>query len=104
MTTILHDHENRPVRLTTERVAHILDHPEMAGMEAAIAETLREPQFVIRSRSDARATLCYRFYRRTVVGDKWLCVVVQYGKRDAFILTAYLTDKPKSGEQLWPKA
>jgi hypothetical protein len=38
----------------------------------------------------------------TRVGDKWLCVVVKYAADDAFVLTAYLTDKPKKGEQLWP--
>jgi hypothetical protein len=31
-----------------------------------------------------------------------LCVVVKYAQADAFVLTAYLTDKPKKGEQLWP--
>ena len=36
------------------------------------------------------------------VGDKWLCVVVKYTADDAFVLTAYLTDKLKKGEQLWP--
>jgi hypothetical protein len=103
MITILHDHENRPVRLTPERWAHILDHPEMIGMEAAVAQTLRGPQLVVRSRSDPHAALCYRFYRKTILEDKWLCVVVKYGAKDAFVLTAYLTDKPKAGEQLWPK-
>jgi hypothetical protein len=33
---------------------------------------------------------------------KWLCVVVKYAENDAFVVTAYLTDKPKAGEDLWP--
>jgi hypothetical protein len=37
-----------------------------------------------------------------MVGDKWLCVVVKYRREGAFVLTAYLTDKPKKGKQLWP--
>lgn len=45
------------VRLTDERVAHILEHPEMNEM----------------------------------------CVVVKYLEGDAFVVTAYLTDQPKSG-------
>jgi len=44
----------------------------------------------------------YRYYYRTIVGDKWLCVVVKYLVEDAFVLTAYLTDKPKRGMKLWP--
>src|SRR4051794_23582565 len=64
--------------------------------------TVREPELVIESRSDPLAALHYRFYFGTKVGDKWLCVVVKYGAEDAFVPTAYLTDKPKKGEQLWP--
>lgn len=100
---ILQDFEGKPVRLTDERLAHILEHPEMKGMEAAIERTLREPELVLGSASDAGAALHYRFYVGTRVGDKWLCVVVKYREEDAFVLTAYLTDKPKRGEQLWPR-
>jgi len=96
------DHQGRDLRLTDERLSHILEHPEMVAMETAIVETLREPELVIQSRSDATAALHYRFYYGTKVGDKWLCVVVKYESDDAFVLTAYLTDKPKKGEQLWP--
>ena len=36
MKTLL-DFQGRPVRLTDERGQHILEHPEMAGMESALA-------------------------------------------------------------------
>ena len=71
-------------------------------MESAIAETLARPQKVIQSSSDPQAELCYRYYLGTRVGDKWLCVVVKTLPRDAFVVTAYLTDKPKQGMVLWP--
>ena len=71
-------------------------------MAAEVARVLREPQLVRRSRSDAAVRLFYEFYARTIVGGKWLCVVVKYAERDAFVVTAYLTDKPKAGEDLWP--
>ena len=100
---MLVDFQGCMVRLTDERQQHILDHPEMADLEEAMAETLRDPQLVIRSRSDETATLNYRYYLRTLVGDKWLCVVVKYDKVDAFVLTAYLTDKPKRGDVIWRK-
>ena len=74
----------------------------MVKMEHALEETLRRPHLVIRSGMDASTNLSYRYYYGTLVGDKWLCVVVKYGIDDAFVLTAYLTDKPKKGEQLWP--
>ncbi len=90
------------VRLTDERLAHILEHPEMRGMAAEIEKVLREPQWVRQSRSDEVVRLFYEFYARTIVGGKWLCVVVKYLEDDAFVVTAYLTDKPKAGKNLWP--
>ncbi|MCZ7640697.1 MAG: hypothetical protein M5U12_34355 [Verrucomicrobia bacterium] len=74
---ILRDHEGLAIRLTDERLAHILEHPEMAAMEAAIAFA-------------------------PVVGGKYLCVVVKVLEADAFVLTAYLTDPIKRGTTLWP--
>ena len=93
---------NQAVRLTDERLAHILEHAEMAGMAAEIERVLRQPQLVRRSRSASDVRLFYEFYAQTIVGGKWLCVVVKYGENDAFVVTAYLTDKPKAGEDLWP--
>ena len=90
------------VRLTDERMAHILEHPEMNGMGAEIERALTEPQTVRRSRADAAVRLFYEFYAQTIVDGKWLCVVVKYAENDAFVVTAYLTDKPKAGEDLWP--
>ena len=99
---ILQDCFGRQVRLTDERLAHILEHPEMANMGAEVERVLRQPQLVRQSRSDAAARLFYEFYAETVVGGKWLCVVVKYAQNDAFVVTAYLTDKPQAGENLWP--
>jgi hypothetical protein len=92
----------RTVRLTDERLSHDLEHPEMREMGAGIEQVLRQPQSVRRSRSDAAVRLFYEFYAQTIVCGKWLCVVVKYVEDDAFVVTAYLTDKPKAGEDLWP--
>lgn len=100
---LLRDYQGRDVRLTDERLAHIHEHAEMAGLDLAIADTLLTPSLVVESRSDPTAALHYRFYVGTRVGDKWPCVVVKYGALDAFVLTAYLTDKPKKGIPIWPK-
>jgi len=98
---VLHDSREMPVRLTEERLAHILGHPEMSEMESAIAETLQYPETVIQSRSDEQARLYYRLYPETEVGEKFVCVVVKAREGDAFVLTAYLTDKLKLGEMIW---
>ncbi len=99
---ILPDYAGRQVRLTDERLQHILEHPEMADMETSLEETVREPQSVVQSLSDDTAALFYRHYIATKVGSKWLCVVVKYTINDAFMVTAYLTDQPKKGLPLWP--
>ncbi len=98
---ILRDYRGRNIRLTEERLKHILEHPEMKGMARHIKETLLEPQRVIQSISDKDANLYYRFYIGTKVGDKYLCVVVKMIKQDAFVLTAYLTDSIKRGDIIW---
>jgi hypothetical protein len=99
---ILADCFGHQVRLTEERLAHILDHPEMQGMKDEIERVLRQPVLIRRSRSDKTVRLFYKFYVQTLVGEKWFCVVVKYAVEDAFVVTAYLTDKPKTGEDLWP--
>jgi hypothetical protein len=90
------------VRLTDQQLAHILDHPEMKDMGTEIERVLHQPQLVRRSRSGEAMRLFYEFCAQTIVGGKWLCVVVKFLGNDAFVVTAYLTDKPKAGEDLWP--
>jgi hypothetical protein len=91
------------VRLTDERLKHILDHPEMKNLHLELSRILLQPKIMQRSRSDLSVRLFYDYYAETIVGSKWLCVVVKYLDKDAFVVTAYLTDKPKTGEDLWPK-
>ena len=58
---MLRDFQGLAIRLTDERLTHILEHPEMASLGAAIEETLAHPQVVIQSASDEEARLYYRF-------------------------------------------
>ncbi len=97
------DYRGVSVRVTNERIAHILEHPEMAGMETSIAEALRNPDLVVRSLSDDAASLYYLRCRDTPVGEKYLCAVVKEGAADSFLLTAYLTDTMKKGDMVWKK-
>ena len=101
---ILVDCFGREVRLTDERLAHILERPELEGMESEIQLVLSKPQLVRSSRSDPKVLLFYDFRAETLIGGKWLCVVVKYEAADAFVVTAYLLNKPRAGEDLWPKS
>jgi hypothetical protein len=100
---VFFDRDGIAIQLTNERRRHILEHPEMAMMEGAIEETLLDPQSVVQSITDAEVHLYYRFYFRTIVGGKFLCVVVKMRESGAFVLTAYLTDRIKKGDRIWPK-
>jgi hypothetical protein len=100
---VLTDFEGLAIRLTNERLGHILEHPEMVGKENAIEETLTRPERVVESPSDVQVHLYYRFYTGTAVGDKYLCVVVKVTETDAFVITAYFTNTIKRGTTLWPK-
>jgi hypothetical protein len=97
----LKDYKGTSVRLTDERLTHILEHPEMHEMAPAIQEALLCPEFVVQSRGGETANLYYRYYSKTMAGGKYLCVIVKIQESDAFVLTAYLTDKVKKGEMLW---
>ncbi len=98
------DKHKRQIRLTDERWQHIGNcHPEMTYQLNRIAETLHEPDRIVRSRTDSQAELFYRFYPITPVTRKYLCVVVKVLSEDAFIVTTYYTDAVKKGDVLWKK-
>ncbi len=81
------------------RISSIIPRWFASGLQ--FQKPLKGPSLVIQSISDEAARLYYRFYSGTPVGDKFVCVVVKAKLGDAFVLTAYLTDKPKKGTVLW---
>ena len=67
---IIRDCFGRSVRLTDERVAHILQHQEMAEMESEIERVLQAPAEVRVSRSDDTVQLFTSSMRkRGLVGN-----------------------------------
>lgn len=75
----------------------LFKHPEIAGRERDVQETLTAPTLVCRSRRDPAVHLFYR-----VEGDYYLCVVAKRLNGEGFVVTAYVTDSIKEGEPLWP--
>ena len=67
---LLIDCFGREVRLTDERLAHILEHPEMAEMEAMVERVVSQPKLVRPSRTDMTVRLFYDFCAETPVGSK----------------------------------
>ena len=98
------DLNNRKVRLTDERLEHFEnDHPEMSGQIDKVAETLSQPEVIVRSGTDSEVELFYRHYMVTPVGEKYMCVVLKVKDADVFILSAYFTDTIKKGDSLWER-
>ena len=101
---LLKDLHNRSIRLTAERRRHLeTAHPEMVDEVSRVAETLANPDTIVRSRTDEMVELFYKHYPSTPVTDKVLCTVVKALPNDHFIITAYDTDTIKRGDVLWEK-
>jgi hypothetical protein len=75
----------------------------MKGQASRIAETLADPDRVIRSATDSAAELFYKLYPSTPVATKFLCIVVRVLPNDNFIITSYYTDTVRKGVALWEK-
>ncbi|ONF90986.1 hypothetical protein BWD14_18810 [Leptospira santarosai] len=73
----------------------------MLGQEERIVECLSLPEEVRESRTDGSVELFYKYFNETLVGDKYLCVVIKNGQDDLFLVTAYFTDKKKEGKVLY---
>jgi len=103
MATALQDRFGRTVRLTDERIAHILEHIEMTGQLDKVEETLREPDVVVRSQRAPDVHLYHKHYTTTPVTEKSLLVAIKVAQMDAFVLTAFFTDTIKKGERIWER-
>ncbi len=71
----------------------MLMRKKQGNLRDSVRETLLSPDRVVRSKSDDDVSLFYRFYKTTIVGPKFMCVVV--------ILTAYYSERIKKGEVIW---
>ena len=89
------------VQISTRRWQLIVSvkHPAMVGRETEVEASLRTPDEIRRSRSDADV---YLFYRQVGPG-RWVCVVVKNLGDHGFVITTYPTDTIKEGASIWVK-
>ncbi|MFB6229094.1 MAG: PBECR2 nuclease fold domain-containing protein [Halobacteriales archaeon] len=92
----------RDVRLTDERLDHIESRPEMEDQLSRIEETLADPDELRESNQDETVRLYYRHYAKTPVTEKYLLVVAKAAVDDPFVITAFFTDRIKSGRAIDP--
>jgi hypothetical protein len=99
----LTDYSGRKIRLTQERLHHLLQHPEMQGQVDRLEETLAQPEFVVSTVVDPSVLVYHRHYQTTPVTSKFLLVVVKQSAHDAFVLTAFFSNRRKKGTIVWQK-
>lgn len=88
------------IRVTEDHWKFIVNekHLEIEGMEAEVQETLINPDTVRESQQDEAVFLYYRKF-----GKYFTCVVCRHLNGEGFIITCYLTNKVKEGQQIWPR-
>ncbi|MEW6214598.1 MAG: hypothetical protein AB1478_05250 [Nitrospirota bacterium] len=74
------DYLGRNIRLTDNRLEHILTRSEMAKQEEKIRETLLTPDKIKKSKYRSRVLLYYKLYEKTPVTKKYLLVAVKVEK------------------------
>jgi len=91
---------NKRIRTTKDYWSFIisLKHLEMEGKEEDVKKTLRDPDFVRVSQDDPNVVLYYRRY-----GKYFICVVARHLNDEGFLITTYITDKVKEGEEIWKR-
>ncbi len=58
----IRDFRDRLIRLTVERLLHWeTSHPEMRGQVERVEQVLRDPDLIVRSRTDPEVELFYRY-------------------------------------------
>ncbi len=90
----------KKIRLSEHYWRHVLvlKHTELLGKEAVVVRAVADADFVRRSRSDPAVYLYYLAYN-----EYWLCVVCRHENGTGFVVTVYLTDRVKKGQNIWAR-
>ncbi len=91
---------NVTVRSTTDYWNYItsIKHRNLKGQENNVVSTLSQPDFIRKSKIDKSVFLYYK-----KVANSLFCAVVRHEIATGFLITAYITDRPKEGELIWTK-
>ena len=86
----------RSIRVTPGHWKRIIEtkHPIMKGKEGLVKATLESSTQVRRSRKDLNVYLYYSQIRE----KKYCCVVAKHLNGNGFVITAYITDRIKAGD------
>ena len=87
-----------PIRLAGERWTHIVEnHDDLAGRLDDILDAVESPAWI--TRGQAGSLIAWRPLRR----GRFLSVIYrELGKAEGFIVTAFITTKPRKEGTVWP--
>ncbi len=81
------------------KVILTIKHPSISGFESEVKEALLDPDQIRKSKQDERVHLYYKS-----IGKLTVCVVADHvSNKEGYIITSYLTDRIKEGEQIYVK-
>ena len=81
------------------KIITTIKHPSIAKHTREVKDALRDPGQIRRSKQDPKVHLYYKN-----IGKLYVCVVADHiNKDEGYIITAYLTDRIKEGEQIYVK-
>lgn len=89
------------IRTTKDYWQHIITikHPSVAKYEFEVKGSLKDPDSIRRSKQDRRVHLYYKS-----IGKLYICAVADHiTTNEGYLITAYLTDRIKEGEQIYVK-
>ena len=105
MAVEVHFNIKTPLRVTIRTTKEYwktiitIKHPSIAKYENKVKETLKDPDRIRKSKQDSRVHLYYKS-----IGKLNVCAVANHETLESgYLITAYLTDRIKEGEQVYVK-
>lgn len=87
------------IRLTDERWQHIIiRHPEVKNHLSKIKSTIKNPEIIIKNFYNQDEKYYHRYFKSL---KNYLIVIIELKKK--FVITAFISRKPKKGKILWKK-
>lgn len=81
------------------KIITTIKHPSMIKYKKEVNGTLKDPDQIRKSKQDPRVHLYYKN-----IGKVFVCVVADHiNTKEGYIITTYLTDRIKEGEQIYVK-
>ncbi len=81
------------------KIITTIKHPSMVKYEKKVKEALKNSDQIRRNKQDPRVHLYYKS-----IGKVFVCVVADHiSSKEGYIITTYLTDRIKEGEEIYVK-